>query len=151
MKKTLLFTFLMLFLANSSFAQTSVSEYSIVGAGPYNSNLHQVQKRYQHRNNAYYIQESQTNPLEQITQAIHGLNIQDLHIYLQSQPNALTFNSTIVTLSNVQQFTESLVQWKNAVSGNVVIHSLVAFTTPDGIELKNQLEQITGLTFITKM
>jgi hypothetical protein len=151
MKNFLLIITLLLFLVNSGFAQSPVTEYTIVGAGPYNSNLNQVQKRYQQRNNVYYIQESQINPLEQITQAIDGLNIQDLHIFLQSQPNALTFNSTVVTLSNVQQYAESLVQWKNAVSGKVVIHSLVAFTTPDGIELKNQLEQITGLTFITKM
>ena len=150
MKNSLRIIALLLFLVNSSFAQSPDTKYTIVGGGPFDSNLNQVQKRYQQRSNVYYIQESQTNPLEQIAQAIAGQSFQDLHIYLQSQPNALTFNSTVVTLSNVQQYTESLVQWKNSVTGNVVMHSLVAFTTPDGIALKTQLEQITGLTFITQ-
>ena len=148
MKKNLFIFTLLLLIGSQGISQISVNDFVIVGAGANDANLNQVQKRYQKKSNAYQISESATNPMEQIARAIDGRSVQDLHIFLTSKPGELMLNSTTVTSANVATFTEPLMKWKNFVNGKVVIHSLTAFTTPEGTQLKQQLEKISGLEFI---
>jgi len=148
MKKMLFIIWLILSFGIQGFAQPSVNDFVIIGAGSGDGNLYQVQKRYQKKGNAYFIRESETNPIEQIARAIDGRSVQDLHIFLSSKPNALIFNHVTVTSGNVAKYGELLIQWKNDVKGKVVIHSLTAFTTPEGTELKLQLEKSSGLQFV---
>ncbi len=148
--KNILFTFgLILLLVNQSIAQSANKDFVIVGAGSKDANLVQVQKRYAHKSDAYQIRETQVSPLKQITKAINGRTVQDLHIYLVNKPGELVFNTVSISSENVNECIESLAKWKSAVKGRVVIHSQVVFTTPAGIELKQQLEKLSGLEFIT--
>jgi len=149
MEKILLITGLILLLGIQSIAQPANKDFVIVGAGSDDANLRQVQKRYQKKSNAYFILESATNPMEQISEAIAGKSIQNLHIFLTSKPNALMLNSLSVTSENVAQFSESIMKWKNSVTGKIVFHSLVAFSTPEGLDLKRQMEKLSGLECIS--
>ena len=149
MKKILFIFALLLLIGSQGISQPTANDFVIVGAGSNDGNLHQVQKRYQKKGNAYQICESATNPMEQIARAIDGRSVRDLHIFLTSKPGELMLNSTTVTSANVATFTESLLKWKNFVTDKVVIHSLTVFTTPEGAQLKQQLEKISGLEFIT--
>ena len=147
--KNMLFTIgLLLLLVNQVIAQSPDKDFVIVGAGSNDPNLVQIQKRYANKSNAYQIKETQVNPLKQIAKALDGRTVQDLHIYLQSKPDELIFSSITITSKNVNESGELIMKWKRAVSGKVVIHSSEAFTTPTGIELKQQLEKLSGLEFV---
>jgi hypothetical protein len=41
-----------------------------------------------------------------------------------------------------------MMKWKDSISGKVIIHSKTTFTTREGVELKQEIEQIAGLQFI---
>jgi hypothetical protein len=71
----------------------------------------------------------------------------DLHLYVASQPGSLQFNSTTINPGNAAGYTQFFEDWKNHVSGKVIIHGSDVFTTPEGIELKSRLEKLTGLDF----
>ena len=147
--KNILFTFgLILLLVNQSIAQSANKDFVIVGAGSKDANLVQVQKRYANNSNAYQIRETQVSPLKQIVKALDGRTVQDLNIYLESKAGELIFNNVTITSKNVNEYGDLIMKWKSAVKGKVVIHSMVAFTTPAGTELKQQLEQLSGLEFI---
>ncbi len=147
--KNILFTIgLILLFVSQSNAQSPDKDFVIVGAGSNDANLVQVQKRYAKKSNAYQIRETQVSPLKQIVKALDGRTVQDLHIYLESKPGELIFNSMAITSKNVYECKELLAKWKSSVKGKVMIHSIVAFTTPAGTELKQQLEQLSGLEFI---
>ena len=148
MKNILFIIGLILLFGNLGIAQLPDKDFVIVGAGSADANLRQVQKRYEKKSDVYFIKETQVNPLKQIAKALDGRTIRDLHIYLQTIPGTLVFNSVTVTTENVNALKEPLLQWKNFVSGRVVIHSLGVFTGPEGIELKNQLEKSSGLVFV---
>ncbi|MCX6307182.1 MAG: DUF4347 domain-containing protein [Bacteroidetes bacterium] len=148
MKNFLFIIGMILLLGNQGIAQLPDKDFVIVGAGSADANLRQVQKRYEKKSDAYFMKETQANPLKQISKAINGRTIRDLHLYLQSKPGALVFNNESVTTEKLNTLKEPLMQWKNFVSGRVVIHSLVVFTGPEGIELKNQLEKSSGLVFV---
>jgi hypothetical protein len=148
MKKILFIISLVLLLGNQSVAQPSEKDFVIVGYGTGDGNLQQVQKRYQKKSNAYLIKEAMANPLEQISKAIEGRSIRDLHIYSWEATGALKLNSITLTSENVNDFSQTLMKWKSSISGKVFIHSKTAFTTPEGVELKQKMEQISGLEFI---
>ena len=148
MKKILFIIGVILLLGNHVTAQSPNKDFVIIGVGINNSDVHQVQKRYAKKTNIYYINENQVNPLKQIAKALHGRTVSDMHIYLDSKPDALVFNSLTVSSANVGEFKEQIMKWKNSISGKVVIHSQVAFTTLAGTELKKQLEAISGLEFV---
>lgn len=147
--KNILFTIglILLFVSHSN-AQSPDKDFVIVGAGSNDANLVQVQKRYAKKSNAYQIRETQVSPLKQIVKALDGRTVQDLHIYLESKAGEVIFTYVSITSKNVNESGELIMKWKSAVKGKVVIHSQAVFTTPAGIELRQQLENLSGLEFI---
>ena len=148
MKKILFIIGVIFLLGNHAIAQSPDKDFVIIGVGTGDANLSQVQQRYAKKSDICYIKENEVSPMKQITKAIKGLVIRDLHVYLSGKPGELVFNSVTVNSVNVGEFKEQIMKWKNSISGKVVIHSPGAFTSPSGIELKKQLEEISGLEFV---
>jgi hypothetical protein len=132
--------------------QTTDKDYAIIGDVSNDQNLKQVKMRYSHQGNAYFILEMEDRAIEMITNAlIERGPVEELHIFIRTDKDGLIFNDdNIITSANVDQYTESLKKWKEFVSVRVVIFSKDVFSTPDGSKLKDKLETITGLEFISR-
>jgi hypothetical protein len=132
--------------------QTTGRDYAIIGDVSNDQNLKQVKMRYAQQGNAYFVLGMEANPIEMITDALKKRGpIDELHIYLRTDKDGLVFNdANIITLSNVDQYSESLKKWKEFVSVRVVIFNKDVFSSPDGIKLKEKLESLSGLEFISR-
>lgn len=73
--------------------------------------------------------------------------INNLHLYLETQPGMLIFGNIKVTNVNIMDYSKYFNEWKQVVQGRVIIHSNVVFNDAKGIELKKTLEELTGLPF----
>lgn len=148
MKKFLLNLTLLFVIGIKVMSQSPDKDFVVVGDVSTDQNMLQIEMRYNRNINAYFIQNNEINAIEQIVDALKGKHYEDLHIYLRTAPNALIFNSTVISTKNIEQFTESLFVLKQSISGSIVIHSTIAFNSIDGIQLKQKLEKITGLKII---
>ncbi|MFW5835611.1 MAG: hypothetical protein ACOCU3_01520 [bacterium] len=110
-------------------------------------NIEQLKMQYKGTPNAYFTEGIQPLAPEQIAIALETQQAEDLHIHVPTKPGALVFNSIAITPDKVAKLAEPLKKWGNHVSGQVFIHSDIVFTTGKGVELKQKLEDITGLAF----
>ena len=152
MKKLFVLIGLVLGFTIQVMAQTTPNDFTIVGQSSNDGNMRQIEKRYQHRVNTCFITDSEINAIDQIGVALATKGkVENLHIYLKTSPGELIFsNSTILTINNINDFSMSLQNWKQYVSGKVVIHSHVVFDQPEGLQLRKNLETLSGLQFIFK-
>ncbi len=109
--------------------------------------LDQLKSEYRDQPHVYFINGFEPNAIEQFAIATDKLQIGELHIYTATKPGAIVFNSIAITPSSLAEVTPALKEWSGVVSNKVVIHSEVVFTGDEGILLKQQLEEITGLIF----
>jgi hypothetical protein len=87
------------------------------------------------------------NAVQQMTEFMKGLEMKDLHVYALTKPGAIVFNSISVTTNNLDEWSGDLKEWGKHVNGKVFIHSEVVFSGEEGLQLKQSLEEITGLVF----
>jgi hypothetical protein len=144
MKKLITIITAFLFFANM-FAQTS-NDFIVVDEIAENA---VSLKRDYNGKNTYFTSGIDTDAISQISNAIKNKHIENLHIYVATKPGAIVFNSLSVINSNVIKFASELALWKSNVSGEIIIHSDVVFIGEEGVELKHELERLTGLTFTT--
>ncbi len=85
---------------------------------------------------------------DQITSALQGRQVADLHIYVSTKPGALGFCNMTLNSESFQEHATVLSKLASHITGKIVIHSTDVFTTDKGLEFKTQLEQITGLDFV---
>lgn len=78
---------------------------------------------------------------------LENKTINDLHVYVETRPGVLVFDSGELNVHNIQDHASFLKTWGESIKGKVVIHSNKVFTGAEGIMLKKQLEQLTGLLF----
>jgi hypothetical protein len=112
--------------------------------------LDQLKSEFANQSNVYFIKGFTPNAIEQFSTASENLQIEELHIYAATKPGAIVFNSIAITSGSLIELTPALKEWSKVVSNKVVIHSEVVFTGDEGILLKQQLEEITGLIFSTQ-
>lgn len=148
MKKLLLNLTLFLVIGFKAMSQSPVKDFVVIGDVSNDQNMQQIEMRYEGNINAYFIQNTEINAIEQITGTLKGKHYTDLHIFLRTAPNALILNNTVVTTENILQFSESLSNLKQSISGSIVFHSIVAFSSAEGAKLKQKLEELTGLKII---
>jgi len=141
-KKTLLTIFTFLMVVNIT---AQKSDFIVVDeiAG----NIEQLKVQYDGQPNVYFTEGIEPMAPEQIAIALETQQVADLHIHVPTKPGAIVFNSIAITPGKVENLAEPLKKWGNHVSGQVFIHSNSVFTTGTGIELKQKLEEITGLFF----
>jgi hypothetical protein len=146
------FTFIFLMILGSAmglYAQSpDVNDYVIVGLIPGDGNMPQIEDRYQGDPQAYFSTESSVGGVGQITAAIAGRQITDLHVFVRSDMEGLFITSVPVTSANIDTFSELLSQWKNAVSGKVWIHNVTGNSTPEFTGLLTELGGLTDLEIV---
>ena len=112
--------------------------------------LDQLKSEFGNQPNTFFTNGFTPNAIEQFASAAEKLQIEELHIYAATKPGAIVFNSIAITSASLTELTPVLKEWSSVVSNKVVIHSDVVFTGDEGILLKQQLEEITGLLFSTQ-
>lgn len=131
------------------YAQSPVlNDFVIVGLIPGDGNMPQIETRYQGNPQAYFTTESSVSGVEQITGAIAGRQITDLHIFVRSDMEGLFITSVPVTSANLNTFSEQLAQWKNSVSGKVWIHNVTGNSSPELTSLLSELGTLAELEFL---
>ena len=126
----------------------ALNDFVIVGFIPGDMNMPQIEDRYRGHPKAYFTTESSVSGVEQITAAIAGRQITDLHVFVRSDLEGLFITSVPVTSANLNTFSEQLSQWKNAVSGKVWIHNVTGNSTPELTSLLSELGALAELEFL---
>ncbi len=140
---------ILLFILCSGFSlmmmsQNLLQDYLVVDQS--SPGFTQLLSQYQGQENVFFNESPKPAPYV-ITAMLSGKQVVDLHLYVAVQPGSLQFNSTTINPQNADSFSLFFEDWKNHVTGKVIIHSSVVFTTPAGVELKAKLEKLTGLSF----
>jgi hypothetical protein len=148
MKKLILLISLVLALGINALAQNINTDFVVLDYSCPNGEV--LKAQYKGQANSFVVTASQLLAPGQITKALTGKKVNDLHIFVWSKPGSMVFTSIALTPENIQEYTSLLATWKSHVSGKVVVHSTDVFTAERGLDFKAKLEQITGLTFIMK-
>ena len=124
------------------------NDFVVVGEVSSDQNMKQVQMRYAERSNVYFINKTNENPIEQVSLEIEGKTFDNLQIFVQSTPTSLIFNDLVITTANIADYENSLLKWKNFISGKVFIHCTVSLDDKSNAEMKQAFERISGMEFI---
>jgi hypothetical protein len=146
MKKLMLIIHLVLAIGLNGLAQNINTDFIVLDYSCPNGE--QLKAQYKGQTNAIIVTASSVLAPGQITTALTGKKVNDLHIFVWSKPGSMVFTSIALTPENIQEYASVLETWKLHVTGKVIIHSSDVFTTERGSDLKSKLEQSTGLTFI---
>jgi hypothetical protein len=82
----------------------------------------------------------------QISNAMDGRMVSNLHLYVTTEPGSIVFCNMTLTSENLKDYALNLLQMASCVSDKIIVHSTNVFTTEQGIDFKNKLEQLTGLS-----
>ena len=138
---------ILLFTVVNAFTQSN-SDFIIIDEIA--DNVEQLKSDFSGQSNVYVTDGITPKALKQISNAIENLQIEDIHIYVLTKPGAIVFNSIAITTNNIDDWSVDLQALKVNVTNKVVIHSDVVFSGEEGIELKERLEDVTGLVFTTQ-
>lgn len=144
--KRYLLIFAMLLGAVSSWGQNISTDFVVIDNGC--DNAVQLKSQYNGQANAYVVTLTHVMAPTQITTALNGKHLTNMHIFVNSKPGTLAFGNIALNPDNIQQYATALSQWASHISGNVIIHSTDVFTSDIGLTFKTKLQQLTGLTFI---
>ena len=149
MKEKITIIFLMFLSLNTMiFAQNPGADYIVLGLVSGDSKMEQILMRYNATPGVYFTAESSGSGVEQITEAIAGRQINDLHIFVRNDQDGIFLTLVPVTSENVNDFSIYFSGWKKSISGNVVIHNQTGVTSPELTSLLGKLNKLTGLNFI---
>jgi len=127
-----------------TFAQ-SFSEFIIIDE--LREDIEQLVSTFGDQDNMRVIEGFSPNAIEQISNSLEHVQIEELHIYTATKPGAIVFGSISITSNNQSDWSPILRDWAHVVSDKVIIHSEVVFSGAEGIQLKQELENTTGLVF----
>ncbi len=146
MKKLLTFILsLTVGLAFSCAAQEQPNDLVVVGTISGDQNMEQIEARYQHRLGVLFIKASALSGAEQISIALDGKKINNLHIFVKDDLQGLFLTNVPVTLDNANDFSNQFNGWKQSVEGKIVIHNQTGASNLEYNQLLNKLKDLTGL------
>ncbi|TAF28521.1 MAG: DUF4347 domain-containing protein, partial [Oscillatoriales cyanobacterium] len=96
---------------------------------------------------ATYILKSQPNAIEQITTILaQHTGIADLHIISHGSPGNLYLGTTELNSSNIENYSQQLRQWRNALTPNasIILYGCNVAAGDSGSQFLTQLYQLTG-------
>lgn len=112
--------------------------------------IEQLASEYSNQANVYFADGSSLSAIDQISESTQDIQIDELHIYAATKPGALVFSSLAITTNNESEWSPYLKAYAGLITKQVVIHSDVVFSGEEGIQLKQRLEDISGLVFATQ-
>lgn len=146
MKKLILILSLVLAICFNGLAQNITTDFVVLDYSCPDGE--QLKAQYKGQANAIIVTASEVLAAEQISTALSGKRVTDLHIFVWTKSGSMIFTSIALTAENIDDYATLLSTWKLHVSGKVIIHSTEVFTSERGLAFKAKLERITGLTFI---
>src|SRR6476469_6564751 len=96
---------------------------------------------------ATYILESQPDAVEQITTFLaQHTGIESLHIITHGSPGKIYLGTTELNSSNIENYSQQLQQWRNALSANasIILYGCNVAAGKSGHQFLTQLHQLTG-------
>jgi hypothetical protein len=138
------FAIILGFVCNTSYAQNVLSDFLMFESNY--SELSHYQKTMKETQNVFF-NTSQEPMFNFVLSQLKDKEINNLHLYLDCQPGELSFGGLKITNLNIMDYSKNFVGWKQLIKGRVIIHSNDVFDGANGIELKQKLEEITGLPF----
>lgn len=112
--------------------------------------IEQLASEFSNQANVYFADGSSLSAIDQISESTQDIQIDELHIYAATKPGALVFSSLAITTNNESEWSPYLKAYAGLITKQVVIHSDVVFSGEEGIQLKQRLEDISGLVFATQ-
>jgi hypothetical protein len=145
--KRIFFLLILLTMVTSAkvMSQPAARDFVIVGMVSDDLNLKQIQMRYAGAPNAYTIEDASINGIEQIANAIDGMKISDLHLFVKIIGKELFLNGAPISIENVNDFKEQFGRWKSSVSGKIIVHSVNNTNSPEINDLLIKMGEMTGL------
>lgn len=93
----------------------------------------------------YLVKDSKVGATDQISKALEGRMVSNLHLFVSTEPGSLNFCNINLNADNLKEEALTILQLASHVTNSITIHSQNVFSTEDGMEFKTQLEQLTGL------
>mgnify|MGYP001325805874 CR=1 FL=1 len=146
MKRILLLLTLTCMLFPAIYAQDLSVDFVVID--PAYPNYERLKAQYEGNQNVCILEVSRVMAPEQITAALNGKQVTDLHLFVAGKPGTLGFGNIALNPDDVNDYATSLGTWSSHVSGKVVIHNQDVFLSEPGTEMKAKLEQLTGLNFV---
>jgi hypothetical protein len=109
------------------------------------ANAEQARNRYFSQQTCV-VKHEQDLASNQISAAMDGRMISNLHLFVTTEPGSIVFCNMTLTSENLKDYALNLLQMASCVSDKIIVHSTNVFSTEQGIDFKNKLEQLTGLT-----
>ncbi|MEG4924281.1 DUF4347 domain-containing protein, partial [Microcoleus sp. F10-D1] len=94
-----------------------------------------------------YILESQPDAIEQITTILaQHTGIESLHIITHGSPGNIYLGTTELNSSNIENYSQQLQQWRNALTANasIILYGCNVAAGKSGHQFLTQLHQLTG-------
>lgn len=107
-------------------------------------NVGQAKERF-YSQQTYQVKENQVKAANQISNALQGREVKNLHLFVSTEPGSIVFSNMTINADNLKEYALMLLQMSSNVKENIIIHSPNVFTTELGIDFKTKLEQLTGL------
>ncbi|MEZ2228224.1 MAG: DUF4347 domain-containing protein [Microcoleus sp.] len=96
---------------------------------------------------ATYILENKTDAIEQITTFLaQHQGIESLHIITHGSPGKIYLGTTELNSSNIENYSQQLQQWRNALTANasIILYGCNVAAEKSGHQFLTQLHQLTG-------
>lgn len=138
MKKITIILFSLLFSISIFGQNFAVIDATFPNAG-------QARARYSSQQ-TYVVKDSNVGATDQISKALEGRMVSNLHLFVSTEPGSLNFCNLNLNVENLKEEALTILQLASHVTNSITIHSQNVFSTEDGMEFKTQLEQLTGLS-----
>ncbi|HKK42245.1 MAG TPA: DUF4347 domain-containing protein [Bacteroidales bacterium] len=129
-------------------AQEGKNDLVIVGDVSTDLSMQQVDMRYKNNPNAYYIRETGSNAIDQISDALAGKMYDSMHIFVRNTASSLVFNNLELTADNIAAYTNVLAKWEKSLHGKIVIHTSDRMDDTAANNIAAALTKATGLEVI---
>jgi hypothetical protein len=98
----------------------------------------------------YLVNDTQIGAPTQISKALEGKQVTNLHIFVSTEPGSMAFCNMDLNADNLKEEALTILQLASHVTDSIVIHSQNIFLTEEGRAFKIKLEQLTGLNIVVQ-
>jgi len=139
---------LLLILISQSLIAQNLTDYAIIDLNAPNQSV--LLEQYS-GNPQVFFNESQKPALYVHNQMLMGRMVNNLFVYVQTQPGVLNYGGGAISNANIDDYADVLSGWSSVVKGSIIIHSADVFSGSEGAMLKSKLESLTGCTVVMSM
>lgn len=126
-------------------AQTSQGELSVFAWPGSDGNVSQVASRHTGTTDALYIGQNDNNPIQTITKKLKSGHYAELHLFVTSNGDDISFNSLSITPENITEYSAALNKWQDRIQNKIVVHNRTLAGQKALPDVIGKLRLLTGL------